>query len=126
MTNLLLNYLSQPARRQLQIELLQARAMQRQAQWSGGWATRDDGHAYSPNAGQLDFHQDTAPFRALFGGRGSGKSGAGAQEALRRISLGLPGSVLNPDFENFKYSTWLTTNLIVECERDISDASIDI
>jgi phage terminase large subunit len=104
--NLLLDYLSKPAQHQLQTELLLLKAAQRQAQWPGGWVTRDDGKAYEPNTGQLAFHDSPAPFRALFGGRGSGKTAAGAQEAIRRISLGLSGSVLNPDFENFKYSTW--------------------
>jgi len=42
----------------------------------------------------------------LFGGRGSGKTATGAQEALKKISQGLPGAVFNPDFENFRLSTW--------------------
>lgn len=106
MTNSLLTYLSEPARRQLQTDIIKARAAARHLQWGDGWARRDDGHAYSPNPGQDKFHASQAPYRALFGGRGSGKTTSGAQEALKRVARGLSGSVLNPDFENFKYSTW--------------------
>jgi len=78
------------------------------AQWPGEWFPRRDGKPY--NAAQSEelqrFHASGARFRLLAGGRGSGKSAAGAQEALRRIRRGEPGAVLNPDFENFKYSTW--------------------
>jgi len=75
--------------------------------WGDHWVVRDDGKIYEPNRGQLNFHNSTARFRILFGGRGSGKTTAGSQEAIRnRIRLGLSGSVVNPDMENFKYSTW--------------------
>jgi len=84
-----------------------ANELQRRA-WRGDapWFTRDDGKPYVPHRGQEAFHASTARFRGLFGGRGSGKTGAGAQEALRRIRMGQPGAVINPDFENFKLSTW--------------------
>lgn len=36
----------------------------------------------------------------------SGKTCAGAQKALIKISQGENGAVLNPDFENFRISTW--------------------
>jgi len=67
---------------------------------------RQDGHVYNPSPGQRAFHESLARFRCLFGGRGSGKTAAGAQEALGRIRQGLPGAVINPDFENFRFSTW--------------------
>ena len=75
-------------------------------EWNEGWTRRDDGHSYEPSEGQLEFHNSKARFKALVGGRGSGKSAAGAQEALKRIRKGLSGAVFNPDFENFKLSTW--------------------
>ena len=34
-------------------------------------------------------------------------SAGGSQKALNKIRQGMPGMVLNPDFENFKYSTWV-------------------
>jgi len=76
--------------------------------WIGDarWFPRLDGHPYRPGAGQTRFHDSGARFRGLFGGRGSGKTTAGAQEALCRIRQGLDGAVINPDFENFKFSTW--------------------
>lgn len=80
----------------------------RERAWNGHarWFPRADGHLYRPGPGQLGFHRSPARFRGLFGGRGSGKTTAGAQEALRRIRQGLNGAVINPDFENFKLSTW--------------------
>lgn len=33
-------------------------------------------------------------------------SSSGAQKAVAKIAAGQPGAVLNPDFENFKISTW--------------------
>lgn len=71
-----------------------------------GWPLHSDGHAYVPGDSQRDFHAAESRFKGLFGGRGSGKTTGGAQEALKRISRGLDGAVLNPDFENFKFSTW--------------------
>lgn len=91
-------------------QVLRARALKelQERAWRGDaeWFPRVDGRPYEPNKGQGLFHVAEARFRGLFGGRGSGKTGAGAQEALRRIRQGLPGAVLNPDFENFKFSTW--------------------
>lgn len=75
--------------------------------WVGeGYFPRDDGKLYVPNPGQALFHESKARFKGLIGGRGSGKTVGGAQEALKRIRKGLPGAVYNPDFENFKDSTW--------------------
>lgn len=85
----------------------QRRLKVRTSPWrTGDYFVRDDGHLYVPNPGQQLFHESGVRYKALVGGRGSGKSTAGAQEALRRIRRGLPGLVLNPDFENFKLSTW--------------------
>jgi hypothetical protein len=96
-------------RRAVLQELVQRRLRAINAGWERGegWPLRNDGKVYRPNAGgQERFGRSGARFRALVGGRGSGKTGAGAQEALLRLSRGLSGAVFNPDFENFKISTW--------------------
>lgn len=76
--------------------------------WPVGWFLRADGGAYAHDQSPdlAAFHASRARFRLLSGGRGSGKTSGGAQEALCRLRAGHPGAVLNPDFENFKYSTW--------------------
>ena len=71
-----------------------------------GWFIKLNGKNFIPNSKQLPFINSKARFSAFFGGRGSGKSASGAQKALRKIMQGESGSVMNPDFENFKYSTW--------------------
>ncbi len=87
---------------------LLVRLRERGTPWPAGWLPRQDGKAYRHDQALAlqEFHESSARFRLLSGGRGSGKTSAGAQEALRRIRAGQPGAVLNPDFENFKYSTW--------------------
>jgi phage terminase large subunit len=85
---------------------MRRRAEQRRLLWLDGWFVRVDGRPYVPNRGQEAFHSANARFRAFIGGRGSGKTAAGAQEALLRIRQGLSGAIYNPDFENFKSSTW--------------------
>lgn len=67
--------------------------------------TDDDG-IVKESVGKKGFLESKARFPALCGGRGSGKTGDGAQKTLRKIMLGQPGAVINPDFENFRYSTW--------------------
>lgn len=79
------------------------------ADWSldpYGFFVKRDGHPFNPNPHQLDFINSDARFSSFFGGRGSGKTASGAQKALRKIKQGESGMVMNPDFENFKYSTW--------------------
>lgn len=71
-----------------------------------GWFTKRDGKNYIPSDQQLKFINSRARFSAFFGGRGSGKTAGGAQKALKKIQQGQSGSVMNPDFENFKFSTW--------------------
>lgn len=105
--NLLKNYLPDEAYRRLKVEAIKRRAGARQRRWPDGWLPKDDGRQYIPHDVQAQFHRSTARFRCYFGGRGSGKTTAGAQEALaKRIARGLSGAVVNPDMENFKYSTW--------------------
>jgi hypothetical protein len=79
------------------------------ARWpldDNGYFRREDGRTYIPTKPQKGFIASRARFSCFRGGRGSGKSAAGAQKALQKIMRGEPGAVLNPDFENFKISTW--------------------
>ncbi len=71
-----------------------------------GYIVRDDGQHYEPSEQQEGFVLSQARFSAFYGPRGSGKSGGGAQKAILKIKSGESGSVMNPDMENFKFSTW--------------------
>lgn len=71
-----------------------------------GYFIRDDGKLYNPNPQQTGFVASKSPFARFKGGRGSGKTAAGAQKALKKIMRGESGTIINPDFENFKISTW--------------------
>ena len=71
-----------------------------------GFFPKLNGSFYNQSESQGGFISSTSRFIAFFGGRGSGKSGAGAQKALKKISQGHNGAIINPDFENFKVSTW--------------------
>lgn len=73
---------------------------------NGFYPKRDGTHFRINNQNQLEFIRDRSRFAAYIAGRGSGKSSSGAQKAIAKIEQGLPGAVLNPDFENFKISTW--------------------
>lgn len=84
-------------------------SMEESRQWAlskNGYFISMDGRIYRPNEPQEAFIKSTARFSMFYGSRGSGKSGAGAQKALKKIMQGESGAVLNPDFENFRYSTW--------------------
>jgi len=71
-----------------------------------GYFANRDGKLYVPTEAQASFINSNARFVAFLGGRGSGKTAASAQKALRKIMKGEQGAVINPDFENFKVSTW--------------------
>jgi phage terminase large subunit-like protein len=73
---------------------------------AGEFFPRKDGRLYTPYSEQEAFTINQARFVGFKGSRGSGKSSGGAQKALEKIRQGLPGAVVNPDFENFKISTW--------------------
>jgi predicted phage terminase large subunit-like protein len=73
---------------------------------ANGYYYKNDGKQYTPTENQDGFIQSAARFSLFFGSRGSGKTGAGIQKALRKIEMGFSGAILNPDFENFKISTW--------------------
>jgi phage terminase large subunit-like protein len=71
-----------------------------------GYFVKKDGKFYEPSESQEKFIKSTARYVLFYGSRGSGKSGAGAQKAIRKIMMGESGAVINPDFENFRFSTW--------------------
>jgi predicted phage terminase large subunit-like protein len=74
---------------------------------SSGYFYKRDGKLYTPSENQAGFVGSPSYFSAYIGPRGSGKSAGGAQKALRKIALDRGnGAVLNPDFTNFKDSTW--------------------
>jgi predicted phage terminase large subunit-like protein len=83
--------------------------LQNASEWpldDNGYFAKIDGTHFIPSEPQLDFMQSNARFLALIAARGSGKSATGAQKAIQKLSLGLSGMVINPDFENFRLSTW--------------------
>jgi len=71
-----------------------------------GFCMKNDGTFFRPGEAQLNFVNSRARFVALISGRGGGKTCAGSQKALQKIMQGESGAVLNPNFENFKISTW--------------------
>lgn len=73
---------------------------------SNGFFISNEGKLYVPTESQEGFVTSKARYSAFIGARGSGKTAAGAQKAMGKIRLGQSGAVLNPDFENFKISTW--------------------
>ena len=73
---------------------------------SNGYFTKTDGSAYEPSENQGGFVSSNSYFSAFIGPRGSGKTAGGAQKALIKLGQGGDGAVLNPDFTNFKDSTW--------------------
>ena len=96
---------------------------------NNGFITKRDGTRYEPSEDQGGFIDSTALFSAFIGSRGSGKSGAGSQKAIKKISEGGSGAVLNPDFENFKTSTWpefrewIPWGMVVPKHRYMSESS---
>lgn len=67
---------------------------------------KPDGRIFNPTPFQKGFLESNALFDAIIGGRGSGKTATASQMVLKKLKDGLPGAVMNPDFENFKISTW--------------------
>jgi|WetSurMetagenome_2_1015567.scaffolds.fasta_scaffold00049_63 predicted phage terminase large subunit-like protein len=131
-----LDSLSAEERRTLTLAIAEARARgvpmpfdldnRKQLDWNlddKGYFPKNSGKLFEDREKIHQFVYSEAPFSAIFGGRGSGKTTAGAQKALRKIMQGKSGSVLNPDFENFKYSTWVELrewipwNLVVPSQR---------
>ena len=73
---------------------------------SNGYFVKQDGQRYNPLEIHDGFFHSDALFVSLIGGRGVGKSSIGAQKVLQKLKEGKSGVVMNPDFENFKISTW--------------------
>ncbi len=73
---------------------------------SRGFFVKQSGYSYEPSENQGGFVNTESYFSAFIGPRGSGKTTAGAQKALRKLAKGGDGAVLNPDFTNFRDSTW--------------------
>lgn len=94
-----------------------------------GYIKKADGTKYVATVTQDSFIKSKAKLSGFFGGRGSGKSGAGSQKAIQKIMAGQSGVVINPDFENFKYSTWdefrrwIPWHMVVEREQYRADPS---
>lgn len=98
----------------------------KRADWTvdaDGYFIKANGNNFIPRPEVDSFVKSEARFAALFAGRGAGKSASGAQKALRKIHQGESGMVMNPDFENFKYSTWpelrewIPWNMVVPANR---------
>jgi len=73
---------------------------------ANGYFVRKDGHIFNPYDEQRKFIDATQRYTLFRGGRGSGKSGSGAQKALKKIEQGFSGAVINPIFSDFVDSTW--------------------
>lgn len=80
---------------------------------SNGYFIRNDGRHFNPNDGEgnlrqeiVDFINDEARLILLKSGRGGSKTTSAIQKCLRKIKAGESGAVMNPDFENFRTSTW--------------------
>ena len=71
-----------------------------------GYFIKQDGKRFNPRPELEAFINDNSRFILLKSGRGGGKSTASAQKCLRKIKEGKSGAVMNPDFENFRTSTW--------------------
>ena len=91
------------------LEIPQEMKQNRKLIWpvdSRGYFRKLDGSPYNPTEYQEKFCQSSGIFVGFWGSRGSGKSSAGAQKALKKISQGQNGIIANADFENLKISTW--------------------
>lgn len=74
---------------------------------SDGYFISKGGRHFKPRQELVDFIESDARFILLRSGRGGGKSTSGAQKALIKVMAGESGAVMNPDFENFRTSTWI-------------------
>ena len=82
---------------------------QSQTSWNldtHGYFVREDGWTFHPREELENFIKSPARFILLQSGRGGGKTASGVQKALLKIKQGESGAVMNPDFENFRTSTW--------------------
>ncbi len=86
--------------------LLEGKKEKKWPMGENGYFLKDDGKPYEPSPVHEAFIKSKARFSMLYGPRGCGKSGSGAQKAMFKIMQGLDGIIANPDFENMKISTW--------------------
>jgi hypothetical protein len=94
-----------------------------QSEWptdENGWIVKADGKHYEPNPGQAAFHDDHSVLRLIYGGRGSGKTSSGAQEAQKKIAEGRPGLIVAPDEKHFKKSTWPQLNEWIPIDEELT------
>jgi predicted phage terminase large subunit-like protein len=109
------------------IQIIQDKKKVRWPVAPNGYFLRNDGYLYNPSETHEKFIKSTALNVALYGPRGCGKSGAGAQKALFKIMQGENGIIMNPDFENLKISTWpalkewLPWNMVIPSQRHRSN-----
>ena len=71
-----------------------------------GYFIKKDGKRFNPRPVLEDFIRDSSRFILLKSGRGGGKTSSASQKVLLKIKEGKSGAVMNPDFENFRTSTW--------------------
>lgn len=94
-----------------------------------GYVPNLAGQSFRPYPAQEAFLKSKARYVMFRGSRGAGKTTAGAQKALQKIMQGESGAVLNPSFENFKYSTWpefrnwIPWSMVVPGQRHRKDSS---
>jgi len=108
---------------EVQQELL---GIQKEVKWpfdKNGYTVKNDGTRFEANPKQQQFIDSDARFAGMFSARGGGKSASGSQKAVKKISKGESGAVLNPTFEDFKVSTWpefrswIPWNMVVGTQR---------
>jgi phage terminase large subunit-like protein len=96
-----------------------------------GYFLRNDGKHYEASPTQDKFIHCGARFAAFYSPRGGGKTASGAQKALKKIMQGESGAIINPDLENFKFSTWpefknwIPWNMVVPRQRYRQSAAWD-
>lgn len=80
---------------------------------SNGYFIRMDGRHFNPHDADgnirheiVDFIKDDSRLILLKSGRGGSKTCSAIQKVLHKIKKGESGAVMNPDFENFRVSTW--------------------
>lgn len=73
---------------------------------SNGYFIKNDGKHFEPREELEAFIKDDARLILLKSGRGGGKSSSAVQKVLHKVKNGERGAVMNPDFENFRTSTW--------------------
>lgn len=89
---------------------IQLPKLEKTNQWNqdeNGYFIKRDGTHFRPREELELFITCKERFVLLRSGRGGSKTTAGVQKGLLRIKDGKSGSVLAPDFEQFKTSTWV-------------------